>query len=152
VLCFAVYEPPNPPADRCDRAADLEFLKDGFSWSAALFAPLWMVAHRLWWQLLGYLAILALIWAAGAALTLRDGAVALGVFGLNLLVGLEAGPLRAWSLTRRGWRSLGAVLGKSLPECERRFIAAWLPQEPVLDLAARPPARPSSFPSFFSRT
>jgi hypothetical protein len=73
------------------------------------------------------------------------------VLALNLAVGLEAGPLRAWSLARRGWQHLGAVTGKSLPECERRFIAAWLPAQPVLELPAHPTVR-RRFPLFSLRT
>ena len=44
MLTFTVHEPPNPPADRIDRAESLVFIKDGFSWIAALFAPLWLLA------------------------------------------------------------------------------------------------------------
>ncbi len=62
MLTFTVHEPPNPPADRIERADRLVFVKDGFSWMAALFAPLWMLVHRLWWALLGYIvAIVALL-------------------------------------------------------------------------------------------
>ena len=39
MLTFTVHEPPNPPADRIERADKLVFVKDGFSWMAALFAP-----------------------------------------------------------------------------------------------------------------
>ena len=52
---FTVHEPPNAPADRVDRAESLLFIKDGFSWGAALFGPLWLLAHRLWWPLIGYI-------------------------------------------------------------------------------------------------
>ena len=38
MLTFTVHEPPNPPADRVDRAESLVFIKDGFSWAAALLA------------------------------------------------------------------------------------------------------------------
>ena len=57
MLTFTVHEPPDPPADRIDRAEKLVFVKDGFSWAAALFGPLWMIFHRLWWALLGFVLI-----------------------------------------------------------------------------------------------
>jgi len=132
VLSFAVHEAPNPPADRLERAVGLLFLKDGFSWPAALFTPLWLIAHRLWWALLGYLALVGLLFAAGSALALDAGWVVLGLAALNLFVGLEAAPLRTWSLTRRGFSDLGSVTGRTLPECERRFIEAWLPAQPII--------------------
>ena len=59
MLTFTVHEPPDPPADRIDRAEKLVFIKDGFSWIAAVFGPLWMIFHRLWWALLGFLLVLA---------------------------------------------------------------------------------------------
>ena len=68
MLTFTVHEPPNPPADRVDRAEGLVFIKDGFSWFAALFAPLWLLVHRLWWPLLGY------VLAGGAASSRRNSA------------------------------------------------------------------------------
>ena len=53
MLTFTVHEPPDPPADRIDRAERLAFVRDGFSWSAALFTPVWLLAHRLWWPFAG---------------------------------------------------------------------------------------------------
>jgi hypothetical protein len=44
---------------------------------------------------------------------------------LALLVGFEAGSLRRWTLTRRGWRNLGVVVGDDMEMAERHFYAAW---------------------------
>jgi hypothetical protein len=137
MLSFSVHEPPEPPADRVDRAESLVFVKDGFSWRAALFAPFWMLAHRLWWPLLGYVGLCVFLQLAGAALGVMPDWMALAFAALNLIVGLEAAPLRLWSLDRRGWRTLGAVTGKSLPECERRFFQAWLPAQPIIQPRAQ---------------
>lgn len=132
MLSFAVHEAPNPPADRIERAAGLFFVKDAFSWSAALFTPFWLIAHRLWLPLLGYLVLVAMLLVAGSVLPLDAGWVVLGLAALNLIVGFEAAPLRMWSFARRGFRDLGAVTGKTLAECERRFIEAWLPAQPII--------------------
>jgi hypothetical protein len=131
MLTFTVHEPPSPPADRIDRAESLVFIKDGFSWAAALFAPLWMIAHRLWWPLLGYAALTAAIEVVRAAAGLHQW-LALAALGLNLIVGFEADTLRRWALERRGWRMLGAVTGRTVLDCERRFFDTWLPAQPVL--------------------
>jgi len=45
---------------------------------------------------------------------------------LGLLVGLEAGTLRRFTLSRRGWKNLGVVSGDDLEDAERRFFDAWL--------------------------
>ena len=35
------------------------FVREAFSWRAALFAPLWMLVHRMWLVLLLYLIVVA---------------------------------------------------------------------------------------------
>jgi Protein of unknown function (DUF2628) len=138
MLTFTVHEPITPPADRVDRAESLLFVKDGFSWTAAVFAPIWLLASRLWLPLLGYLVVSAILQTARWLFAFDPSWMVLGTLALHLLVGLEAGALRQWSLQRRGWSNLGAVTGKSVAECERRFVEAWLPAQPII--APRPNA------------
>ena len=138
MITFTVHEPPSPPPDRLERAESLVFVKDGFSWAAALFGPVWLLVHRLWWALLGYVVICAgmeaVRWAAG----LDPGWVTVGALGLALLIGMEAGTLRRWRLDRKSWRMIGSVSGRKADECERRFFEEWLPKQPVV-----PPPLPS---------
>jgi hypothetical protein len=131
MITFTVHEPPNPPADRSERAAGMVFVRDGFSWSAALLTPIWMLAHRLWWPLAAYIAATALLELARESLGLHAGWLTLATVALSLLIGLEAGSLRRWSLDRRGWTQLGAVSGRTAEDCERRFFDAWLAQPPA---------------------
>ena len=37
-----------------ERPERFKFVRDGFSWGAFLFGPLWMVRHRLWLVLVLY--------------------------------------------------------------------------------------------------
>jgi hypothetical protein len=138
---YTVHEPPSPPGDRMDRAESLVFVKDGFSWSAALFAPLWLLAHRMWVPLLGYLVLSVLLEGLRLGTSLDPSWIALARFALHVLIGLEAGTLRRWSLDRRGWRTVGAVSGRTWAECERRFFEAWLPQQPAVAPASAPSSR-----------
>lgn len=133
---YTVHEPPNPHADRIDRAESLVFVKDGFSWLAALLAPLWLLAHRLWWPLLGYVLLSGVVQLAGHVAHADQRWIGLIGFGLNLLVGFEADTLRRWGLERRGWRTVGMVTGRSGLDCERRFYDGWLPSQPILASAA----------------
>jgi len=135
---FTVHEPPHPPADRVDRAEGLVFIKEGFSWGAALFGPLWLLAHRLWWPLLGYVAAYASIEAVRLARIIDQRWIGLLLLALNLLLAFEGDSLRRWALDRRGWRLLGAANGRNRAECERRFFDAWLPAQPVLQAPAHP--------------
>jgi uncharacterized protein DUF2628 len=141
MLTFTVHEPPDPPADRIDRAERLVFIKDGFTWAAAIFGPLWMLVHRLWWALLGYVLLAGTFELVGRMSVLDRRWLGLAGFAVNLLIGLEADTLRRWALERRGWRVLGVVTGRTLDECERRFLEAWLPAQPILTPSA--PSQPA---------
>ncbi len=142
MLTFTVHEPPNPPADRVDRAESLVFIKDGFSWIAAIFAPFWLLAHQLWWPLLAFVSLSGGFELIRRLAGLDQRWVGLAVLALCLLVGFEGDTLRRWALERRGWRTLGAVSGKTTAECERRFFDTWLPSQPII--APSSGARPAS--------
>jgi hypothetical protein len=129
---FTVHEPPSPPADRLDRAESLVFVKDGFSWLAALFAPIWLIVHRLWWPLLGYLVLSSLLELMRWSTVVDSDWVTLAGVALHVLIGFEADTLRRWSLDRKGWRVLGSVSGRTTAECERRFFEQWLPAQPAI--------------------
>jgi hypothetical protein len=133
---YTVHESPNPLADRLDRAEQLVFVRDGFSWSAAFFGPFWLLAHRLWWPFLGYVLLAGGFELLKSASPLDERWIGLCAFALNVLVGFEADTLRRWALQRRGWHTLGSVTGRTAAECERRFFEAWLPSQPIL--AGRP--------------
>src|SRR4029079_12989102 len=47
-------------------------------------------------------------------------------FLLALLLGIEAGTLRRWTLARGGWKTRGVVAGDDLESAERRFFDAWV--------------------------
>ena len=126
---MSVYTVHEPPLRAGAAASDVErfaFVRDGFSWWAFLFAPLWMLRHRMWLVLIGYVVVVGVI-----EIPVRmSGAPALaasliGIL-LGLLVGLEAGTLRRFTLNRRGWKNLGVVSGDDLEDAERRFFDAWL--------------------------
>jgi hypothetical protein len=136
MLTFTVHEPPSPPADRMDRAESLAFVKDGFGWAAALFAPIWLLVHRLWWPLLGYVVASGLFELVRMAIPSGGAWPTLAAAALHLIIGFEAGTLRRWGLERRRWRMLGTVSGKTAAECERRFFEVWLPTQPAIVPAA----------------
>lgn len=135
---FTVHEPPESPIDRLDRAEALVLVREGMSWGALLFGPLWMIACSLWWPLVGYLIMVGAIELAVGQLGLDQRIGMAAVLGLGLIVALEADTLQRWSLRRAGWREVGSVVGRDREECERRFIEAWLPKQPVLALPGVP--------------
>lgn len=136
---YTVYEAPSPAADRVDRAEALVFVKDGFSWAAFLFAPVWMIMNRLWWPLLGYIAIVVGLQLLGAALGQQPFWMTLLSLGLNLILGFEASSLRRWALERKGWSMVGASTGANLAIAERTFFDSWLPAQPMMTTTSAQP-------------
>lgn len=125
---MVIYTVHEPPARRraTRRGPDrFMFVRDGFYFWAFLFGPLWMLRHRLWLVLLGYV-LLAIAVSVGIhyAQVPRSAAFAIGLL-LAILLGLEAGSLRRWTLRRRGWREVGVVSASDVESAEQRFFERW---------------------------
>src|SRR5258706_2973715 len=102
---YTVYAPVTNGAGiaATDRYA---FVRDGFHFWAAVFGPLWLVWHRLWLALIGWI-ILALAINVGIA---RGGAGGTALFWadvfISLLMGFEASSIRRLAFSRRNLRPL----------------------------------------------
>src|SRR5579871_6077910 len=127
---MAVYTVHQPPlAGRAQAEPErFVFVRDGFSFWALLLGPIWMLRHRMWLVLACYVALVVLIGVAmhfvGASRGIEFTTAAL----LALLIGLEAGTLRRFTLGRRRWSNIGVVVGDDLELAERRFFDAWVAQ------------------------
>ncbi len=140
---FTVHAPPPRRGEPDSDPTRFAFVRDGFSVWAFLFAPLWMLRHRLWLAFFAYLVVVAVVQVALMALGTPDGVkIAVGVL-LALLVGFEAASLRRWTLSRRRWQSLGVVVADDLEAGERRFFDAWMAEgrRPGVPAAAAPTGR-----------
>lgn len=101
-------------------------VREGFSWGALVFGPLWLAWHRAW--------IAAVLSAAAAALILEltaGAAAAVLMCGLAALLGLSGHDLRRWSITHRGYMLTQVIAARSEAEALGRLLA----QRP--DLAGR---------------
>ncbi|MFN0219808.1 MAG: DUF2628 domain-containing protein [Hyphomicrobium sp.] len=129
---YTVHEQPNPPSDRIDRADALDFVKDGFSWVTALLPPFGFAGERMWAALAIYLLGIASLSMAFTAIGVPAAWTSLIVTAINFYLGLEMSTIKRWTLDRRGWTTLGAVTGRDLAECERRFLETWMPSQPAV--------------------
>ena len=123
---YTVHEPPEPPVDRIDRAGSLVFVGDRFTPIAVVFGPLWLLGNRLWHAFGAYLLALAGVALLVVAMGLSWRWISLMGSAFNLFIGFEAPSLLRWAMERRGWRTLGTVSGRTLDECERRFLDTYL--------------------------
>src|SRR5262249_5021162 len=121
---YTVYEPPLKAHESAPNPQRLSLVRDGFSFWAFLLAPWWMLRHRLWLALTGYvilaiaLSVALRFVGASTTVTLIAGAL------FSLLVGCEAATLRRFKLSRRGRTDVGIVGGGDLDLAERRFFRA----------------------------
>ncbi len=151
---FTVHAPPLRPGESTADPERFVFVRDGFYVWAFLLAPLWLLAHRLWIALAGYVALNILTGLVLEVLGAPQGAYfAVGLL-IALLVGLEGGTLRRWTLGRRGWKLVGFAVGDDVETAERRFFAAWsqnsaarIPDTPPPEKFAAPVWRAPPAPS-----
>lgn len=128
VVAYTVHEPEEPASDPLERAESLVFVQDGMNWMALFFAPIWLLVHRMWIPLVGYIVATAAIGTVLELIGLNPTWVTIAVLGINLIVALEADSMRRWVLERKGWKMIDTVSGANTRECERRFFERWVGQ------------------------
>lgn len=92
-------------------------VRDGFSWGALFFGPLWLAAHRVWIAAALSLAAFVLI----IVLT-EGGAAAALLIALIALLGLSGHDLRRWSLDHRGYLLSQVVAAQDELEATARLL------------------------------
>ena len=92
-------------------------LREGFSWGALLFGPLWFAAHRAWIPA-------ALLTAAhiGAQLFAPEPIDLVLTVGLAVLAGLSGHDLRRWTLEQRGYLLTNVLAARSEAEAMGRLL------------------------------
>jgi len=139
---FSVHHKSVEPSLILSEGLETRFVKEGISWTALFFAPLWLVFHRMWLVLFATLLLYAIAIVAADAVGL-DAAPAFGlVLIVNIIIALEGNNLRRWTLKRAGYQEIGVVTGRSLEHCERRFFESLL--DPYKKLPQRHDLHPAS--------
>lgn len=123
---FTVHEKPGPSADRIERAADLVFVRDGFSWLAAIVPAVYFLTRARWASLGIYLVAVSVLAGALAAAGAPSDWSGVAVLAFNALVGFEAANIERKTLELKGWKEIATVTGKNRVECERRFFERWM--------------------------
>jgi hypothetical protein len=120
----------------------LVFVRDGFYFWAFVAAIVWLIWHRLWLALLGYLAISVIAEIVMSMLRIGSGTRLVVMVVFALLVGLEAGSLRRWKLSRGKWRQLDIVVADSEEAAERRFFERWNARDALTGERGNTPSPP----------
>jgi len=142
---YTVHEPPRKGEGSAPDPERFVFVRDGFAFWAFLLTPFWMLRHRLWLVLLGYVVVMVALQAGLAAIGTSETVMSAVGLLLSLLVGFEAATLRRFTLGRRRWKTVGIVVGDDAESAERRFFDAWM-DEHGGDGTWSPAPQPSSPP------
>jgi hypothetical protein len=135
---YTVHIPPASP-----RQADPVLVKEGFSWPAFLFGPIWALTHRMWLVALALVALDVVGSAALDAARMAPAAQAVLSLAVAVLIGAHANDWRRWSLDRRGFRNAGVVAARNIDEGLERYIdSATLRAPPPRPRAAPVPPPP----------
>lgn len=123
---YTLHVPENAEAGDPLALERAEFVKDDFSWGAFVFNVWWFLYHRLW--LAAFLVFVGVVSLMVLLQTLKvgTGASLLAYLLLSLLIGLEAGSLRRWSLARRGKPAVDVLTARDREQAETRGFGRWL--------------------------
>lgn len=141
---YTVHAPAANGADlRTDRIA---FVRDGFHFWAMVFGPVWLLWHRLWLALIGWLIFAGGLEIALARLGVGRTSLFLAAVVVAVLTGFEAASLRRWTLSRSSWRQVDIVVAEDEEAAERRFFERWgrrglVTAQAGVDPGAPPPVR-----------
>ena len=140
---YTVHAPPPRQGDKTSAPERFVFVRDGFHVWAFVLAPVWLLVHRLWLAFVIYLVGYGILGTALAFMRVSASVQSLVALMIALLVGFEASSIWRWTLTRRGWATLGFVVGEDAELAERRFFAQW--NSRTTDAVASPqaPSAPS---------
>jgi hypothetical protein len=121
---FTVHAPVDGGADLA--ATDkFTFVRDGFHFWAMAASVLWLLWHRLWLALIGWIAVTVAIGLGLSALGAGSGTILFADLVIAILMGFEAASLQRWTLSRRKWRQLDIVVADDEEAAERRFFDRW---------------------------
>ncbi|MCA0406642.1 MAG: DUF2628 domain-containing protein [Proteobacteria bacterium] len=128
---YTVHVPKLAPSHEAalERAV---FVREGWSWGAFFFGPLWLLWHRHWVIGLIVLVLEGVLLGTLDSLSLHPTASAMAHFLLSLLFGLEGASLRRFALAKAGYAEVALVAGGSMDEMERRFFASVTPVVPAV--------------------
>ena len=139
-----VYTVHVPPFSH--RESDPVLIKEGYSWPAFLFGPLWMLIHGLWLAFVALVVVTILLGVAADAFGLGQVPQVIVSLAIAVLVGAHGNDMRRYGLARRGYRDGGVVAARNIDEGLARFIDAEPPVRAVHQTRARATSVPVAPP------
>jgi hypothetical protein len=140
VITCTVHERTSDEGSIEARAERIVFVREGIAWWALLFPLIWLLYHRQWLVIAGFVAVLVALNLVIGAADLGEVAGAALNFGISLILALEGNNLRRWTLGRKGYTQVDVATGRDQGECEQRFFDRWIEEQerrPACDMSPK---------------
>jgi hypothetical protein len=102
--------------------AEALLVKEGFSWPALFFGPVWALCHGLWLWAAIWIAVAACVGGMEILWPRAEGVLGVAELALMALFAAEANELRRRGLARQRFQEIGVVGGADLDTAARRFV------------------------------
>ena len=106
---------------------DMVLVREGFSWGAFLFGPLWALYNRLWFVAILLLLLSALFGYADEHGVTGDATLAILQLAIGILIGYQANDWRRTRLHKLGYTLVDVVAASSIKRAQLRFLDHYLP-------------------------
>ena len=110
-------------------AEDLILVKNGFSYPAFFFTPLWIIHHKMWKELFALTFIFLIFYFLNQKTLLTGSDIFSIYFSLALMIGVNANYWYSELLSGDGYQFMGCIFGKSNEAAKVKFIDNYLQDE-----------------------
>ena len=101
---------------------DAVLIKEGFSWPALVFGPIWALWHGMWRTAIVLLLLSVAVGGAALVAGFAEAGDLVLSAGLQAAMGLWANDWRRYVLARRDVFERGAIAARRLRDAERRYV------------------------------
>jgi len=108
---------------------DLILVKNGFSYSAFFFTPLWIVHHRMWKELFALIFIFLTFYLLNQRTLITNSDISSIYLSLALMIGVNANYWYTEFLLCSNYQFMGCIFGKSSEAAKVKFIDNYLQDE-----------------------
>ncbi len=105
-----------------DSEKDFQLVREGFSWTAFFFGPIWALWYGLWKEALVIGGVAIFLSIAFAIMGMGADGQIMAWIGFAAIVGYLADDLKRCALSRDGMESSAVISGKNEDDAARRFL------------------------------
>lgn len=103
--------------------ADAVFIKEGFSWPAFVFGPIWALWFGMWKTAIFLLVLSIVVSGMLVVLGITEAGELAVTLAFQAAMGFWGNDWRRYALARRDYAERGVVSGRKLADAERHYFA-----------------------------